>query len=121
MFERRFWGDAPLDKLQNACIDVSKDKTAALISLEGRQAKRPDGTAATINIVRFEPKDDESEVKDDITLILKNDAGVEFFGEMASAGKTQIGDHDGMTVFINSEPQVILVFAKTTHSIIDIN
>ena len=121
MFERRFWGDASLENLQEACKEVVRDKTADFISVEGRPATRPDGSPATINIASFDPKDDESEVKDDLTFIAKSDADVAFFGRMASEGKTQVGSHDGLSIYVGDSPVIILVFGKTTHPIFNIS
>lgn len=112
MFERSFFGKATLVQLQNACIDVEKKKTANFIEVEGRDAQLPDGTNAKINIARFDPKDDESEVRDDLTFVKKADANVNFHAKMAQQGKAQIGGE--MDVFIEDKAETILVFGKTT-------
>lgn len=112
MFDRKFFGIATLIQLQNACMDVAIKKTADLVEIEGRNAQLPDGSQSKINVVRFDPKDDESEVRDDLRFVKKADATVAFIAQMASEGRAQIGGD--MDVFIEDKAETILVFGKTT-------
>jgi hypothetical protein len=110
MFERIFPGTAKLDELEVACIDVERKKTANLMTVEGRNAQLPDGTPSNVNVVQFDPKDDESEVQFDLKFVRKADATPAFLAQMAAEGRAQVGGD--MSIFIEDQPDTVLIFAK---------
>jgi hypothetical protein len=112
MFDRIYDAKATLSELERGCETTQKMKRANLTSIEGRNAELPDKTKINVNVGHFDPKPNPSDVHDDITMVKKADATVTFRAQMAAEGRTQVGGD--MNVFVESQPETILIFGKTT-------
>ena len=111
-FTRIFDGKVTLDELDRSLETMQRVKIANLLSIQGRKAELDDGTKLNVNVTQFDPQDERSDVHDDLKLVKKTDATVQFLAQMAQEGRTQVGGD--MNVFIADQPVTIVVFGKTT-------
>ena len=111
-FSRNFDGKATLDELERALETMQRVKVANLLTIQGRNAEFDDGTQMKVNVAQFDPKDNRSEVHDDLKLVKKADATPAFMSQMAAQGRAPVGGD--MNVFIENEAETILVFGKTS-------